>query len=89
MKTYTATPDDITHDWHLVDAAGVPLGLAASQPAGLVQLEWCAGYSGPARDCLHALKYDGEQRLTEESADLQAVLSLQVTAESDVDDLFL
>jgi ribosomal protein L13 len=26
MKTYTATPDDITHEWHLVDASGVPLG---------------------------------------------------------------
>jgi ComF family protein len=42
---------------------GVPLGLASSQPAGLVQLEWCAAYNGPARACVHALKYDGEQRL--------------------------
>ncbi|HEY7598603.1 MAG TPA: phosphoribosyltransferase family protein [Candidatus Limnocylindrales bacterium] len=47
----------------LDEPVGVPLGLAAAQPAGLVQLEWCAGYSGPARDCLHALKYAGEQRL--------------------------
>lgn len=32
-------------------------------PAGLVQLEWCASYGGPARACLHSLKYDGERRL--------------------------
>ena len=47
----------------LDEPAGVPLGLAAGQPAGIVQLEWCAGYGGVARSCLHALKYDGEQRL--------------------------
>jgi ComF family protein len=47
----------------LAEPAGVPLGLAHGQPGGLVQLEWCAAYSGPARACLHALKYDGEQRL--------------------------
>ncbi|MEP7379048.1 MAG: hypothetical protein ABI725_05735, partial [Chloroflexota bacterium] len=47
------------------EPAGVPLGLAAAQPAGLVQLEWCCSYSGPARACLHALKYDGELRLVE------------------------
>jgi ComF family protein len=47
----------------LDEPIGVPLGLAASQPAGLVQLEWCAAYNGPARACVHALKYDGEQRL--------------------------
>jgi ComF family protein len=47
----------------LEEPVGVPLGLAHSQPAGLVQLEWCGPYSGAARDCLRALKYDGEQRL--------------------------
>jgi ComF family protein len=47
----------------LDEPVGTPLGLAHSQPAGLVQLEWCGPYSGAARDCLHALKYDGEQRL--------------------------
>ena len=47
----------------LEEPAGLPLGLAGSQPAGLVQLEWCAPYGGPARAALHALKYDGEQRL--------------------------
>lgn len=34
-------------------------------PRGLVQLEWCAAFSGPARAALHAFKYDGERRLAE------------------------
>ena len=34
-------------------------------PAGLLQLEWCAMYSGPVRAALHALKYGGERRLAE------------------------
>jgi len=34
MKTFTATPDDISHDWHVVDAAGVPLGRLARGPSG-------------------------------------------------------
>ena len=52
--------------------AGVPLGLAVTGPAGLVQLEWCCAYSGPARACLHALKYDGELRLVEVLAEQMA-----------------
>ena len=56
----------------LAEPAGVPLGLASSQPAGIVQLEWCAAYAGPARACLHALKYDGERRLVEPLAELMA-----------------
>ena len=54
------------------EPAGTPLGLAAAQPAGLVQLEWCCAYSGPARACLHALKYDGELRLVEPLAEQMA-----------------
>lgn len=42
---------------------GVPVGLWAPLPVGLVQLEWCATFSGPVRDALHALKYRGERRL--------------------------
>jgi ComF family protein len=56
----------------LAEPGGVPLGLAAKQPAGIVQLEWCAAYNGPARACLHALKYDGERRLVEPLAELMA-----------------
>jgi ComF family protein len=48
------------------------LGLAAAQPRGLVQLEWCCAYSGPARACLHALKYDGELRLVDVLAEQMA-----------------
>jgi large subunit ribosomal protein L13 len=37
MKTFSATPDDITHDWHVVDADGVPLGRLASTVAQLIR----------------------------------------------------
>src|SRR6185369_12714131 len=37
MKTFTATPADITHDWHVVDADGVPLGRLASAVAQLIR----------------------------------------------------
>jgi ComF family protein len=42
---------------------GVPLGLPADIPAPLLQLEWCAPFTGVARRGVHALKYDGERRL--------------------------
>lgn len=45
------------------EPAGMPLGLIAPLPPGIVQLEWCAAFSGPVRDALHALKYRGERRL--------------------------
>lgn len=47
----------------LDEPAGVPIGLGRVQPRGIVQLEWCAPYGGTAKECLRALKYDGEQRL--------------------------
>lgn len=51
--------------WRRIDEpAGVPVGAPAVLPANLVQLEWCATYSGPIRAALHALKYRGERRLT-------------------------
>jgi len=37
MKTYTATPAEIRHDWHVVDAEGVPLGRLASAVAQLIR----------------------------------------------------
>lgn len=37
MKTFSATPEDIAHDWYVVDAAGVPLGRLASQVAQLIR----------------------------------------------------
>jgi ComF family protein len=47
----------------LEEPPGMPLGLVAPLPVGIVQLEWCATYGGPVRDALHALKYRGERRL--------------------------
>ncbi|OGO57148.1 MAG: hypothetical protein A2V85_03220 [Chloroflexi bacterium RBG_16_72_14] len=46
-------------------AAGTPLGLAEGPPAPLLQLEWCAPFSGTTRRALHALKYAGERRLAQ------------------------
>ncbi len=42
---------------------GVALGLPGDLPAPLLQLEWCAPFTGVTRRALHALKYDGERRL--------------------------
>jgi ComF family protein len=47
----------------LAEPPGIPLGLPWPLPPGLVALEWCAAFSGPVRDALHALKYRGERRL--------------------------
>jgi ComF family protein len=44
---------------------GVPIGLPADIPAPLLQLEWCAPFSGITRRALHALKYGGERRLAD------------------------
>lgn len=56
----------------LDEPAGMPVGLASSQPHGVVQLEWCASFNGPARASIHALKYDGELRLVGPLSDLMA-----------------
>lgn len=56
----------------LAEPPGVPLGMPAELPDGVVQLEWCATYSGPVRDVLHALKYRGERRLVDPLADALA-----------------
>jgi ComF family protein len=52
-------------DARLDEPAGVPIGLPASIPAPLLQLDWCAPFSGVVRDALHAIKYTGEQRVAE------------------------
>lgn len=46
-------------------APGTPLGLADGPPPPLLQLEWCAAFSGTVRAALHALKYGGERRLVQ------------------------
>jgi large subunit ribosomal protein L13 len=37
MKTFSAKRSDLKHDWHVVDAAGVPLGRLASSVAQLIR----------------------------------------------------
>ncbi len=37
MKTFSARTQDVRHDWHVVDAAGVPLGRLASTVAQLIR----------------------------------------------------
>ncbi|TMD29012.1 MAG: ComF family protein [Chloroflexi bacterium] len=44
---------------------GIPLGLPSDVPEPLLQLEWCAPFSGTVRRALHDLKYAGERRLAE------------------------
>jgi ComF family protein len=43
--------------------AGIAIGLPSDVPPPLLQLEWCAPFSGFVRTALHELKYSGEQRL--------------------------
>ncbi len=52
-------------DVRLSRPPGVPIGLPSPAPAPLLQLEWCAPYSGAVRRAIHALKYRGERRLAE------------------------
>jgi ComF family protein len=42
---------------------GSPIGLPAEIPEPLVQLEWCAPFTGTVRRAIHDLKYAGERRL--------------------------
>jgi len=37
MKTYTATPKDIKHDWFIVDAEGMVLGRLATEVARVIR----------------------------------------------------
>jgi len=52
-------------DRRLEAPAGVPIGLPGDLPVPLLQLDWCAPFSGTVRAALHAIKYGGEQRLAE------------------------
>jgi large subunit ribosomal protein L13 len=37
MKTFSAKPSDLSHDWLIVDAKGIPLGRLASAVAQLIR----------------------------------------------------
>jgi predicted amidophosphoribosyltransferase len=50
-------------DARLAAPAGVPIGLPGEIPEPLLQLDWCAPFHGVVRNALHAIKYQGEQRL--------------------------
>jgi ComF family protein len=50
-------------DARLAAEPGVPVGLPAELPPPLLQLEWCAPFTGVTRRALLALKYEGERRL--------------------------
>jgi ComF family protein len=50
-------------DTRLELPAGVPIGLPSDVPPPLLQLEWCAPFTGLVRSALHELKYSGEKRL--------------------------
>jgi predicted amidophosphoribosyltransferase len=52
-------------DARLTRPAGTAIGLPGDVPEPLLQLEWCAPFHGVVRDALHAIKYQGEQRLAE------------------------
>lgn len=59
-------------DRRMDEPPGAPLGLPTSLPENLLQLEWCATFSGPVRAALHALKYGGERRLGQPLSDALA-----------------
>lgn len=46
-------------------APGTPVGLPGDVPEPLVQVEWCAPFSGVTRRALHRLKYAGDRRLAD------------------------
>ena len=50
-------------DARLDQRAGTPIGLPSDMPPSILQLEWCAPFSGVVRHALHQLKYSGETRL--------------------------
>ncbi len=52
-------------DARLTSPAGTAIGLPGDVPEPLLQLEWCAPFHGVVRGALHAIKYQGEQRLAE------------------------
>jgi ComF family protein len=64
--------------------AGVPIGLPSDVPPPLLQLEWCAPFTGLVRGALHELKYAGEKRLARPLGDAIARRWRRVGAGGDV-----
>jgi ComF family protein len=63
---------------------GEPIGLPADIPEPLVQLEWCAPFTGIVRRAVHDLKYAGEQRLARPLGEAVAARWRQAAAGGDV-----
>src|SRR3954452_20103690 len=71
-------------DGRLEQPAGIPIGLPSDIPAPLLQLEWCAPFSGVVRRALHSLKYGGETRLARPLGEAIARRWARVSAGGDV-----
>lgn len=63
---------------------GVPIGLPADLPAPLLQLEWCAPFTGVTRRAIHELKYAGERRLARPLGEAVAARWRRASAGGDV-----
>src|SRR5688572_15764328 len=59
MKTYSATPADIQHDWYVVDADGMVLGRLAAEVARIIR-----GKKGEQKRYFHHTGYMGHERFT-------------------------
>ena len=73
-----------TLDARLELPAGSPIGLPSDVPPPLLQLEWCAPFTGLVRRALHELKYSGEKRLAVPLGEAVARRWLRVGAGGDV-----
>lgn len=49
-RTFSAKPDDISREWHLVDATNVPIGRLASQVAQVLRGKHKPTFT-PSQDC--------------------------------------
>jgi ComF family protein len=63
---------------------GAPIGLPAEIPEPLLQLEWCAPFTGITRRALHHLKYGGERRLAKPLGQIAAMRWRRAGAGGDV-----
>ena len=73
--------------WLLARASappGVPIGLPAEIPEPLLQLEWCAPFTGVVRRAIHELKYAGERRLAKPLGEAMAARWARAAAGGEV-----
>ncbi len=63
---------------------GLPIGEPADLPLPLLQLEWCAPFTGVVRRAVHELKYSGERRLARPLGEAVAARWRRASAGGDV-----